>query len=180
MEPSKQDVTIWKWVVGYEGEYMVSNNGDVVSVPRLVKTKGDGVKPHDGRTLKKLVTPNGYEQVALCHDGVVTHKSVHRIVAEAFIGDGEDMQVNHKNADKTDNRACNLEWCTAKENIAHSNANGLRSLAKNCRRVIRSDGQVFQSRHQAAKSSGTSPGNVWSVLEGKRKHANGFSFRYEQ
>ena len=97
----------WKHVRGYEGLYKVSDKG------RLV-----GVK--SGRILKPQVNKTGgYLQVMLYKPGRVRPRfSVHRLVAEAFVPNPLNKpQVNHINEDKLDNRACNLEWVTASENI---------------------------------------------------------------
>lgn len=75
-------------------------------------------------------TTNGYLKFG--HKEIVNGKSKsftflsHRIVAEAFIPkiDGKTY-VNHINGKKKDNRAINLEWCTAKENTRHAKDNGL-------------------------------------------------------
>jgi hypothetical protein len=63
------------------------------------------------------------------------HYTVHRLVAMAFHGDTyfEGAQVNHKNYDRSDNCAENLEWVTAKENTVHSFANGRRSSTRSVR-----------------------------------------------
>lgn len=103
----------WRWVVGYEGLYMVSDQGRVMSVPKA--TKPDGV------VLSQQLGKNGYLTVHLCKNGKHRRVSVHRIVASAFIENPHGKSdVNHKNGDKQNNALNNLEWVTRSENVKHA------------------------------------------------------------
>lgn len=77
--------------------------------------------PERIRTL--VLCPNGYLQVHLRNaaaDKRSKMANVHRLVADAFVPNpARYSQINHKNGNKQDNRAENLEWCTPKQNIAH-------------------------------------------------------------
>lgn len=98
---------IWKDVVGYEGKYSVSDKGRVKNIK-----KGNILSP--GKNMR------GYHQVNLFKKGRKI-KSVHRLVATAFIPNPENKeQVNHKNFNTIDNSVENLEWVTASENQKHS------------------------------------------------------------
>lgn len=109
----KEQTKEWKPVVGYEGLYEVSRDGDV----RSVKTQ---------RVLKSYVENLGYPRVTLYDGGIVKNCKVHRLVAMAFIDNPEaKSEVNHINGVKTDNKACNLEWATRAENIRHAWDSGL-------------------------------------------------------
>jgi hypothetical protein len=91
--------------------YLISADGRVWSCKRK-------------QWLKPSVMPNGYAKVNLSHNGVVETLLVHRLVAELFCkGHG---QVNHKDGNKLNNHYSNLEWVTAKENMRHALATGLR------------------------------------------------------
>lgn len=108
---------IWKDVVGYEGLYKVSNKGRVKSLERRVKVdrRTDGDEFHYRtypETVRSLVMSNGYLRVTLSSDGDRNNAAVHRLVAEAFLDNPDNLpQVRHK-GDKTDNSVDNLEWVT--------------------------------------------------------------------
>lgn len=103
---------IWEDVIGFEGLYQVSNMGHVKSFHRD--------KIH-GQILKPISHSGGYLWVNLSRDGEQWHKYVHRLVAEAFLGQAPPgYEVNHKNGDKADNRAKNLEWVTHSKNGLHA------------------------------------------------------------
>ena len=103
---------IWKDINGYEGFYQISNYGRVRSLPRWIYYS-DGRKYHyDAVLLRQKVDHGGYNLVELTINcNVKTHK-VHRLVAEAFIPNPNCLpEVNHKDENKNNNRADNLEWC---------------------------------------------------------------------
>ena len=119
---------IWKDVVGYEGLYEVSNIGNVRSVAHDVVLGGQraGVIHHVRAKMRKLQRRyDGYVGIKLIRDSVLSDFLVHRLVASAFIENAKNLpEVNHKNSDRTDNRVENLEWVTAKDNVAHSTREG--------------------------------------------------------
>ncbi len=113
---------IWKDIPEYEGWYEVSNLGRVRSYHNFGWGKRE--KPI---MLKLYTSPKGYVQVSLCKDKCHRSVNVHRLVASAFLPDPHcDMQIDHINGNKEDNRAENLEWVTPKENTLRSLSNGLK------------------------------------------------------
>jgi len=120
---------IWKDVVGYEGFFKVSNHGRVKSIDR-VSMSGKKIA---GRVLKTRINKDCYEYVSLNNDSKCATKSVHRLVAIAFVPNHENKpQVNHIDCCKTNNTASNLEWVTGKENIHHASINGLMRCGEKC------------------------------------------------
>lgn len=73
------------------------------------------------RFIKPSINGDGYLLVRLCINGIITSYKAHRLIAEAFIPNPNNLPVvNHKNGDKTDNNVENLEWCTSSENRIHA------------------------------------------------------------
>ena len=131
---------IWMPVVGFESRYEVSNLGRIRSLPHKSVVCREKGRPYVLEKRGVYITPqprkHGYMAVWLYGNGgnkgrAGKQYSVHRIVAEAFIPNPNNCdEVNHINEDKKDNRACNLEWCTHKENSNYG-TRGARIGAKN-------------------------------------------------
>ena len=100
---------IWKKIKDFPN-YEVSNLGNVRSVKHLDSM--DRVK--GGQPLKACFDGKGnYLQVNLYANGKINTKIVHRLVAEAFVDNPDNLpEVNHKDENKCNNAASNLEWCT--------------------------------------------------------------------
>jgi len=114
---------IWKEIIGYEN-YIVSNLGNVLSLPKKVKNK-NGYRETKTRLLV-LNNNNGYKYVCFVKDGQKKNYLVHRLVALAFLENTNNYQeVNHKDGNRGNNNVENLEWCTRQQNIDHSWEKGL-------------------------------------------------------
>ncbi len=106
---------IWKDVAGYEGMYKVSTLGNISTCYYRCPMK----------TKSKLII-KGYYSVLLSINSIKKRWLVHRIVAVAFIENKDNKpHVNHKDGNKLNNRADNLEWVTPKENMVHAHNIGL-------------------------------------------------------
>ena len=107
---------IWKPVKGYEECYEVSSLGNVRSLDRYVMC-GKQYCLFKGKPIKAFLDSKGYLMVDLCKNGQGKLHLVHRLVAEAFIFNPNNLPcIDHINTIRTDNRVENLRWCSYKEN----------------------------------------------------------------
>ena len=164
----------WRAVVGYEGLYEVSNLGNVRSIARNTTS---------GKILKNIPDTKGYLHVGLCKEGKKRTYKVHRLVAEAFIPNPDNLpQVNHKNEDKTDNRVENLEYCDSKynnnygthtERVAKARSIPVAQYTKSGILV-----QTYEGIKEAARRTGSNRGNIIECCKGKLKSCGGFIWKY--
>lgn len=109
---------IRKDVVWYEWYYQVSNMWNVRSVNRVVE-KWDWERLCKWKEKKKLITHDWYYRVWLSKLWKTKYFWIHRLVLIAFIWNS-NLQANHKNMIRNDNRIENLEWVTSSENQLHA------------------------------------------------------------
>lgn len=117
----------WKDIPGYEDCYQISDFGRVRSKSRTRGGKGDTVCKVRERIRQPSNDQDGYLILCLYDSNRVETKAIHRLVASAFVDNPNHLpQVNHKDGDKHNNNATNLEWVTGTSNIRHSIELGLR------------------------------------------------------
>ena len=174
-------VEIWKSHPEYTG-IEVSTFGRVRTQDRMVSGKGNGTRLAKGRVLKQSYNSSGYLQVGVSIDGKRVTKLVHRLIAQAFIPNPEELpQINHKDSDPTNNNVSNLEWCTPKYNCQYREKYGVSRTevaGKPVFAINLSTLEVthFQSQSEAGQALGANTGSINMVIKGSRNQAGGFWF----
>lgn len=113
----------WKEVRGYEGMYMVSDQGRMRSCDRVSADITGKTKKYTGVVLKQAHNKSGHAYVHLKKGGCYEKKYVHRAVAEAFVvNDRPDSynEVNHLDSNPMNNVYTNLEWTDHYGNMHHA------------------------------------------------------------
>ena len=136
------DNEYWLKVPDFDGWYEVSNLGRIRSYQNF---------GHQKRKTPIILKPNldryGYLCLTLCNKGKHKQVTIHSIVAKAFLPKpSPNLQIDHINGIKTDNRVENLEWVTAKENTLRSVANGLKPRGERHRNHKLTQENVYEIR----------------------------------
>lgn len=181
-------VETWRPVVGWEDLYEISDHGQVRSVEcdTIRYKKGKPTTYHKRQQLRKQKrAANGYMLVCLHRDSTEKTCLVHRLVAEAFIPNPDNLpEVNHKDTCKSNNNIENLEWCDRLYNVNYADAR-----EKHTQAVSHPIEQLtLQGEHIAYFSStkalhrltnGAMHGrNIARVLKGESQTAYGYRWRY--
>ena len=117
----------WKDIKGYEGMYLISDLGRVMSISRE-KVAGFNLYRKETIILRTYVDTYGYYSITLTDKkGNRKNHKIHRLIAEAFLENEYNKPcINHIDGNKKNNNIDNLEWCTKKENNIHAIKTGLR------------------------------------------------------
>lgn len=170
---------MWKQITGYEGIYEVSSEGKVRNMY--------------GKVLKTYIINSGYECIKLYKNQKAKAFLVHRLVGREFCeGFSEELDIDHINNERLDNRADNLQWVTRKENIRDCVIRGVNSIKK-AREFIDNTVAVemldrhteeplktFKSIKEAALTVSGKPNgsHITAVCKGNKKTAYGYKWRY--
>lgn len=183
---------IWKDIEDYEGLYQVSNLGRVCGVERdTIHWNGSiNVSRHRELHIMSLMkNKRGYLYVGLCKNGHRRGFTVHRLVAKAFVKNPHHYNhVNHKDENKENNHADNLEWCS----LTYNNRYGTKyerqgaSLRKrnNTRQIVQltlSGKEIarFHSAYQAAKETGADERHIKDVCQHHYGCKTHFGYRWK-
>ena len=167
----------WKDIKGYEGLYQISNEGRVRSL-----------KFGKNRILKNRHCL-GYWEVVLYKNGIGKPKRIHRLVAEAFIPNPQNLPcVNHKDENRSNCVAENLEWCDYKYNSNYGTRNERNRKQLTNRKDLSK--QVYQytlngelvkkwESIREAERNGFRQNCVSLCCNGKLKTHNGYKWSYK-
>lgn len=161
-----------KDIKGYEGLYAITEDGRVWSYRR-------------NKYLKSTEDKKGYLRVDLYKDKKRSNYKIHRLVAEAFIDNPNNLpQVNHKNENKANNCVDNLEWCDTAYNLNYGNypSNMAEKLKGNCRAGKKVEcietGIIYKSMLEASRQTGINNASISNTLNGLAKTAGGYHWRF--
>lgn len=158
-------------------KYIIINEFDNYAISNLGNVKN--IKK--GNILTPYLNPNGYLSYTFCQKGIKKTFRIHRLVALYFIDNPNNLPyVNHKDGNKTNNRAENLEWCTAKENDNHARLNELKKQEKPiiAENILTKEKLAFKSVTEAGAFLGINKGTISKVLRGKRNQTHGYNFYF--
>ena len=153
---------VWKDIIGYEGEYQISNYGQIKSLKRNI--------------FLALDNQRGYRKVGLrTRNRKRKRVYVHRLVALHFLQNPEKKpQINHIDCNKSNNNIFNLEWCDNSQNMEHAIKNNLIPTKVSdiqCREIRRLylDKSNNFSHKKLAVMFGISKSQVTRLINGKRR-----------
>lgn len=156
--------------------------------PYSISENGEVRNDRNGHILSQVIV-SGYNRVHLCNNGKSKSELVHRLVAKSFVPNPERKpEVNHKDGNKRNNCAKNLEWVTGAENKKHCrevlgkiNRNPDPTAAHEaCKKRVRcvETGEEYESITFAARSIGVTQGSLSAQLLGISRTCKGMRFEY--
>lgn len=152
-----------------DSKYAISNLGNI----KNIKTS---------KILKPEITNKGYKKVNLSINGKRQKFYIHRLVAMMFLeNDNPDVKnnVNHKDGNKLNNNADNLEWCSSSDNQIHAIRTGLKQQCIPIEAINLSTGEQyrFESIKDCAISLGMFTNGIRRVLNNECSHHHGYTFK---
>lgn len=177
---------MWKDIKDYEGYYQVSDAGEIRSLDRYIQDSNGNQRFLRGKTMKLTNSVgkgvnDGYLVVNLRKNHTSLVIPVHVLVARAFLSNSNCMPtVNHKDGNKHNNTAANLEWATYSENNIHALKTGLRNPRGISIGQFTESGMliaIYKSTCEAARQTGLSRGGISHCVNGRTKLSGGFIWK---
>lgn len=169
---------IWIESKTLAGRYMVSSLGRIKRMAHVSTTLSGITKSYPERLIQRAKSKD-YPRIILKVDGKAKAYLVHRLVAEMFVPNPNDLPcINHKDGDKSNPHPENLEWCTHQENMAHAAATGLSDCAVPVQSAKHGLGMWFPSLESAVRHTGVSKPCICAAAKKRQKTAGGMVWDY--
>lgn len=153
---------IWKPIRDFPG-YNASSEGRIMNV----RTQ---------HILTPVVDENGYSKVTLRKNGKQYSVRVHRLIADTFLGDSENLDVRAKNLDISNTLPDNLECCTRSETIMRAYERGSKEPSNRTRILVIETGDIFESISECARELGCNKSSISKFLSGRLNDVKGYHF----
>lgn len=158
----------WLPIKDFEDSYLINRKGEVKSL-------------FTNKILKHLPTTKGYVKVHLYNDGIMYNMEVHRLVGLMFVKNPKNKpSLNHKDNNRKNPAASNLEWATNKENIQYCAKQGRLKGGRAKIKILKLKGLVILGRYnsltEAANKNKLLQSKISSCLSGARKSHGGFQW----
>lgn len=169
---------IWKDIEGYEGLYQVSSYGRVKSLEKIVIRGNGRPQTWKERILKTAKDSGGHLMVRLCKEGRGKSQRIHRLVADAFLGERiDDMTVHHKDHNPLNNTIENLELITKNEHdLMHSTEKKKEVYQYTLANELV---KVWNSTSDAWREGGYDCSHISNCCYGIRKTHKGYRWSYK-
>ena len=176
----ENETEVWKSHPDYTG-IEVSTLGRVRTLDRVVSSE-KMTRFQKGRVLKQRDNGIGYLLVNIPISGKQASKRVHRLVAQAFIPNPDNLpQVNHRDCNRANNNVENLEWCDNSYNQQYREKHGVSQTEAAGHplfaiKMATLEVSHFRSQQEAGRLLGFGQGGIGAVIRGKKEYTNGFWF----
>ena len=184
------NMEIWTPINNYEEIYEISNFGNIKNIKR-------------NKIMKPFVSKKtGYLQIDLCKNGNKKRYNIHRLVAIHFVDNFDNYNyINHKDENRKNNKAINLEWCTQKYNCNYGSRNLKisrcskgrkhkpetkdkisKALSKTILQYNKENDFIkeWRNAYEVARELKVSPSNINACCNNKRKSAYGYIWKFKK
>ena len=167
---------MYKAIKEYEGFYEINEHGQIRSVDRIVKFQDGRIRKYKGKELKLMMDKDGYFIIGLHKNGISKTWRVHRLVAETFLNNPDNLpEIHHINHNIKDNAVQNLMWVNEAGQIdEHWRITQSKIRGTRLRVIGNGIDKIYNSSREVERELGVSNTSAMKVAKGIYKQTKGY------
>lgn len=171
---------MYKAIKGYEGFYEINELGQIRSVDRTIHYKDGRFRKFKGKILKLMTDKDGYFIIGLNKNGVAKTWRVHRLVADAFLQNPDNLpEIHHINHNIKDNTLQNLMWVSEAGQIdEHWRKTQSKIRGTRLRVIGNGIDKIYNSSREVERELGIPNTNAMKVAKGIYKQSKGYKIYF--